>query len=118
MSMKCIEFSNNDVFLVQRDQAIALANGETLPALGTLQDLLQSLTQLQASMVNRGEQKRLEIRQARNLMLMLGSAALLLGIACAYAITRSNMRPLNKAVLAAETVAGGDLTSQIEVSGQ
>jgi methyl-accepting chemotaxis protein len=103
----------------QRDQAVSLANGETLGALRTLQDLLETLTQWQATlMVDHGELARAEIRQALILMLSLGGTALLLGIACGFLITRSIVEPLNKAVQIAETVAGGDLTSLIDVSGK
>ncbi|MDP2407894.1 MAG: methyl-accepting chemotaxis protein [Hydrogenophaga sp.] len=43
--------------------------------------------------------------------------AVLLGIAIAIGITRSITRPINEAVKIATTVAGGDLTSDIQASG-
>ncbi len=52
---------------------------------------------------------------ARTLMLTLAAAALLLGAFIAWFITRSITRPLNQAVKIAQTVAAGDLSSQIEV---
>ncbi|MDP9651419.1 methyl-accepting chemotaxis protein [Paraburkholderia caledonica] len=48
---------------------------------------------------------------------VLCTAALLLSIAVAWLITRSIVTPLERAVGIAETVARGDLTSHIDVSG-
>ncbi len=52
---------------------------------------------------------------AHVLMLSIAAAALLLGIFIAWFITRSITRPINQAVKVAQTVAAGDLSSQIEV---
>ncbi|MHB1334275.1 MAG: MCP four helix bundle domain-containing protein, partial [Sulfuriferula sp.] len=51
-------------------------------------------------------------------MLGLTGLALLLGGLAAWLITRSITRPINRAVKIAQTVAGGDLTSQIEVTSK
>ena len=48
----------------------------------------------------------------RVILFALGAAALLLGAACAWFISRSITAPLRQAVEVAERVAGGDLTSQ------
>ncbi|MCA7955805.1 methyl-accepting chemotaxis protein [Burkholderia seminalis] len=48
---------------------------------------------------------------------VLCGAALLLSVAVAWLITRSIVTPLGRAVGIAETVARGDLTSDIEISG-
>jgi methyl-accepting chemotaxis protein len=48
----------------------------------------------------------------RVILFSLGGAALLLGAACAWFISRSITAPLRQAVDVAERVAGGDLTSQ------
>ncbi len=59
-----------------------------------------------------------EYKEARNLMLALGAAALLLGMVAAFLITRSLLRQLggepDTAVQAAERVAAGDLTVAID----
>ncbi|MGF6272481.1 methyl-accepting chemotaxis protein [Massilia sp. UYP11] len=50
----------------------------------------------------------------RVILFTLGGAALLLGAACAWFISRSITAPLRQAVEVAERVAGGDLTSRFE----
>ena len=50
-------------------------------------------------------------------MLAATTLALLAGAAMAWVITRSISRPLRQAVVLARTVAGGDLTAQIDVRG-
>ncbi|WP_219115996.1 methyl-accepting chemotaxis protein [Janthinobacterium sp. UMAB-56] len=53
--------------------------------------------------------------RSESLMVILGLLASALGIVCAAYITRTITQPLNAAVKLAQTVASGDLTSQIEV---
>jgi len=55
---------------------------------------------------------------ARNLMIGIGVIAVLAGIAIALLITRSITVPVNRAVTIARTVAAGDLTSEIVVTGK
>jgi methyl-accepting chemotaxis protein len=98
----------------ERDEAVALMNGETLSTLNDLQQSIVSLVHLQSALVAQaGAQSQANIDAARSLMLKLGAAALLCGIACAYAIARSITRPLIEAVRVAQTVATGDLTVRI-----
>lgn len=100
----------------KRDEAIATMNGETLPALDALQAPITQLTQLQKNIVNRSsEEVSTQIMGARNLMLMLGVIALLAGSWCAWWITRSITVPISEAVHIAQTVAGGDLSSDVHV---
>ena len=54
----------------------------------------------------------------RNLLFLVGALALAIGIACAWLITRSITQPLQSAVSIAQTVAAGDLSSRIVVSGK
>ncbi|MDW5443455.1 methyl-accepting chemotaxis protein [Polaromonas sp. SM01] len=63
-------------------------------------------------------QSKTEYAQARLLMLVMGGLAIALGVFVAWFITRSITRPINDAVRVAQTVAAGDLTSQIEVSSR
>jgi methyl-accepting chemotaxis protein len=55
---------------------------------------------------------------ARNLMIGIGALAVLAGVAIALLITRSITVPVNRAVTIARTVAAGDLTSEIVVTGK
>lgn len=89
-------------------------NAETLPAFDRLQQHLTDMVTLQR---RRGEERGAQAEQyivsARDMMVGLGLAAVVIGIALAYALTRSITRPLNEAVKVAQTVAAGDLTSDV-----
>ncbi|QYG07261.1 methyl-accepting chemotaxis protein [Janthinobacterium sp. PAMC25594] len=53
--------------------------------------------------------------RSESLMVILGLLASALGMGCAAYVTRAITQPINSAVKVAQTVASGDLTSQIEV---
>ena len=61
---------------------------------------------------------RSRYENGRLLQISLGAVAILLGIACAYWITRSITRPITRAVEVAEAVSAGDLTSHIVVDSR
>jgi methyl-accepting chemotaxis protein len=77
---------------------------------------LDKLAKLEAQLldVTAGE-IRAGYENGRLLLGSLGVAAILLGIACAYWITRSITRPITRAVEVAQAVSTGDLTSDIVV---
>ena len=77
---------------------------------------LDKLAKLEAQLldVTAGE-IRAGYENGRLLLASLGVAAILLGIACAYWITRSITRPITRAVEVAQAVSTGDLTSDIVV---
>jgi methyl-accepting chemotaxis protein len=54
-------------------------------------------------------------QSGRMILITLGSMAIVLGVACAWYISRSITMPINEAVRVAETVSSGDLTSHIVV---
>ncbi|MEO6278167.1 methyl-accepting chemotaxis protein [Roseateles sp.] len=56
-------------------------------------------------------------RGANVLMLVLAAGATLLGIGTGVVLTRSITRPIGRAVLIAQTVAAGDLSSHIDTGG-
>ena len=100
----------------KRDEARKMMLAETLPALDALQEPIKRLTELQKKVVEAsGADVKQNIEFARNLMLDLGLAAVLIGLGFAYWLTRSITRPINLAVKIAQTVAAGDLTSRIDV---
>ncbi|PLZ02989.1 methyl-accepting chemotaxis protein [Burkholderia sp. WAC0059] len=102
----------------QRDAAEALMNGETLATLDALQQSILTMVERQNALVAAGgEQARESIDSGRRTMFGLGGAALLIGLACAWSITRSITRPLNDAVRLAQTVAAGDLGARIDARG-
>lgn len=71
---------------------------------------------LQRRLANeRGAQAGQVIESARNLMLVLGLAAAVIGISSAYVLTVSITRLLHEAVQIAQTVAAGDLRSRIRI---
>jgi len=103
----------------QREQATQRAMSETVPRLATLQATVEKLAGLQDSIVTaNGAEIKQHISSAKVMMVALGLAALVLGVACAYWVTRSITRPINYALQVARTVASGDLTSQIKAHTQ
>ena len=59
-----------------------------------------------------------QYESGRNLLVGLGALAILIGVGFALFITRSITGPIRAAVLVAETVSAGDLTSHIEVDSR
>lgn len=103
----------------KRDEATKLMKDETLPALDLLQAEVVELSALQKKLVdNSGVEVSNTIAFASNLSLGLGFLSMLICSVFGYWITRSITRPLNRAVEIAKTVAAGDLTSHIEVTGK
>ncbi|GAB3461508.1 methyl-accepting chemotaxis protein [Massilia terrae] len=110
-------FSKVDKLIEQnRDEATSMMLLETLPTLGTLQESVKELSQLQNQAVeSSGAEALSDIRSSRALMIALGLVTVFIGIALAYWITRSITGPMGEAVKVAQSVAAGDLTRRIEV---
>ncbi len=102
----------------ERDAANKMMLAETLPLLDALIDTVKGLLAQHKAMADRAaaDVKR-DIALARKVLLGLGAAALVAGIMFARLISRSITAPLKRAVGIAETVAAGDLTSQIADAG-
>ncbi|MDX8124369.1 methyl-accepting chemotaxis protein [Janthinobacterium sp. GMG2] len=80
---------------------------------------LKKLEVLEAKLLDESAaQIRSRYESGRLLLISLGVVAILLGIACAYWITRSITRPITRAVEVAEAVSAGDLTSHIVVESR
>jgi methyl-accepting chemotaxis protein len=100
----------------ERDSAIATlyqrVRGEQLAYFADVDRLIEyQVLQMQVS----GRAAQDVAANARLLMLLLGVAGAVLSLATAWYITRGIVRPLGHAVKVARTVAGGDLSSAIEV---
>ncbi len=101
------------------EAAADLMNSKTFPALDTLLENIRALVDLQKQQViDAGAQAQHDIESSRALMIGLGLAALIVGIAFAAWATRSITAPLEEAVGIAKRVADGDLASMIEVTSR
>jgi methyl-accepting chemotaxis protein len=108
-----VAFQSQDV------EAIAVLMKEAAPALrATLSSLDDVVAYEKGQSLEVAVEARAEYASARNMMLVLGGLAILLGSLVAWVITRSITRPINEAVKVAETVAAGDLTSRIDASAK
>ena len=93
-----------------------LRNG-LAPAMRPWTTALDEMITLQASRNAQDQARGREAyAQARMLMFGVGGFSLLAAVAIAWLITRSIVKPLNRAVEVARTVAAGDLSSHIEVT--
>lgn len=90
----------------KRDEAVALINSETLPAIDAMQEPITALANLQKNVVVESSaeaQKRINF--AVQLMLGLAVLALLVGVAAARLITRSITKPVEQALDLAQRVS-------------
>ncbi|QGZ40157.1 methyl-accepting chemotaxis protein [Pseudoduganella flava] len=84
------------------------------PTLTGVLTAMDELIDYEAEQANAaGAEANAVYRNAQLLMIALGIAALAVGAAIAYFVTRSITRPIGEAVDVAETVAAGDLASTI-----
>jgi len=98
----------------KRDDAIALLNTETLPALDALQAPITGLNELQRKIVVASSAElKSKTTSARTLLLVLGVFGLVVGVVFSYWMTKAITRPIHEAVHMAKTVASGDLTGQV-----
>jgi methyl-accepting chemotaxis protein len=103
----------------QRDEAATLMLEKGIPAMRTFLGSQQKLLDYEKARMNAGNVAAAEnIRTARIMINSLGAAAILIGIAFAFMVTRSITRPIQDAVTVAQTVASGNLTSRIVVSSK
>ncbi|OYO32530.1 methyl-accepting chemotaxis protein [Janthinobacterium sp. PC23-8] len=101
----------------QTEEAVTFLTQQAAPGLNNVLVALDSLLAYEAQQATQAANDAEALsNKAQVYMLGLGSAALLLGAFVAWIITRSITRPINAAVGVAETVASGDLSSQIVVN--
>lgn len=91
-------------------------DGKLLPAMNAYLGSVQKVADFQESLFVDANARIDDVNaEARTLLLALGLAALAMGAALAWTLSRSITRPLNSAVRLAQTVAAGDLTARIDV---
>jgi methyl-accepting chemotaxis protein len=101
------------------DEARVLAFGNTYTALHAFAGNLRKQVEFQEGRFDGAVKNADEVFSTAQLATIGAEVlAVLLAIAAAAIITRSVVRPLNRAVEVARTVAAGDLTSRIEVQGK
>ncbi|HKW84705.1 MAG TPA: methyl-accepting chemotaxis protein [Burkholderiaceae bacterium] len=99
-----------------KDAAVELALGKMRKDQHAYQEALDKLlAELGHQFKQAGEEGNRAYDIGRTVMLALGGAAIGLATLMAWIVTRSITRPIGRAVLVAQTVAAGDLSSKIEV---
>ena len=100
-------------------EAVSLVQGESSKAYARAHDDITKWWGVNEAIATQQHIDSDATHQRANLtLIVLVVAALGFGVAAAVFITRSITTPIQKAVRLAETVAEGDLTAQIEVSGK
>ncbi|MDB5847203.1 MAG: methyl-accepting chemotaxis protein, partial [Rhodoferax sp.] len=100
----------------QRDLAITRMNDDCRPLLASLIKATNAYARFTEGRTRDLEQQALaDYEQQRNLLVAICMLAVLAAIAAGWLITRSITGPLNRAVLAADRIAAGDLGAAIEV---
>jgi methyl-accepting chemotaxis protein len=103
----------------QTDEATRLVQGEAKAAQAAWSDKLGELVRLEEEIsADAVEEAGKAYTQGRTLMMALTLVALLCGAAAAWLITRSITQPMREAVEAAQAVAAGDLTLQVNIRGR
>ena len=98
------------------EQGKKLYDGDLTRTRTSYLDALKTFADRQADLLDAAAVRiRDQYTSGRTLLVMLGLAAIVMGIAAAWWITRTITRPINEAVKVAETVSSGDLTSDIQV---
>ncbi|WP_020655160.1 methyl-accepting chemotaxis protein [Massilia niastensis] len=96
--------------------AASLYREQLVPASGAYLGSMEKLATMQVTASDVVASTILDsYASTRIIVIVLGIAALVLGAACAWWITRSITAPIHEAVKVAEMVASGDLTSRIVV---
>ncbi|MET0267037.1 MAG: methyl-accepting chemotaxis protein [Duganella sp.] len=98
------------------EESRAYLSGKLRPVLGELKDLVnEKITSQNANAKQAGEDANHTYDSARNLMIVLSVVAIALAALLGYVITVSITGPVARALKVANTVAAGDLTSEIQV---
>jgi methyl-accepting chemotaxis protein len=99
------------------EQAKKIYEADMTPKRVLYLDALKKFADKQEALLDQAAAEiQAQYHSGRTLLLMLGVAAILMGVLAAWWITRTITRPINEAVKVAETVSSGDLTSDIQVN--
>ena len=99
------------------DKAKKLYDVDLTPLRNQYLDALKKFADAQSAALDQAAADiQQQYKSGRTLMIMLGAAAIILGVIAAFWITRTITEPINEAVRVAETVSAGDLTSNIQVN--
>ena len=103
----------------QVQQALDLANGQARNDGNTLQQQLDELTDYNMQGAKKaGQTANATYEHGRTGVLVTISVAVLLTVLLATLLTRSIAVPINEALLSAETIASGDLTRAVQITGK
>ncbi len=101
------------------EDAMGQLNGPALQVMTTLLASLELLSENNFALARAaGQQAEQAAQTARNVTLGLGLAALAVAAVLVVSLTRSVSKPLSAAVVAADRIAEGDLTGQIQATSQ
>ncbi|WP_293775582.1 MCP four helix bundle domain-containing protein, partial [uncultured Oxalicibacterium sp.] len=101
------------------EEAAQIMFDELRPAQLLYMENLDKMIEIQSTLMHKaGEEAHAEAARAKQMLIGLSIAAVLLSILFGFLATRSITRPLNEAVGLAEKVAAGDLTGNIVVASK
>ena len=99
------------------DEASKQAYGETYSALNEFANDLRGMVEFQQKVFEKaGSNSSQTFESARAQLIGLSLVAIALGLGFGWWVTKSITRPMDQAVKVARTVAGGDLTSRIDIN--
>jgi methyl-accepting chemotaxis protein len=103
----------------KKDEAKTSLLTKIRPVQLSYMDAIDKLIKFQNDLMETGgKEAKQGYLNARNLMIILGVIALAMAVAIIFLVTRSITLPLSRAVVAANQIAGGDLTAKIEITGK
>ena len=101
------------------DPAVDALLTEARPKQAALFGAVKELVEFQGRLMDQSaEQSNADYVTARNLVLTMSGAAIVMAILIAFVATRSVTRPLNRAVEVANSLSAGDLTIEVEVNSK
>jgi len=120
------ENGNNEVTKLAGAEALQQRSAELAQALASTRDSADRIDALLTELTRRKEERAKQASEettqlyasSRTLMLMIIAAAVGVGMALGWLISRSITRPLAQGVTAAERIAAGDLTVEIDAKGR